>query len=91
MLLTPTRESNVVRSQNKDFQVHQLSKSLLVKAMDALEYYDWGCFNQQCFVESAMSVEIVGGDFSILVVEQSLEAVVSFVHVKGLGVIEVVV
>jgi hypothetical protein len=91
MLLTPTRESNVVRSQNKDFEVHQPSKSFFVKAMDALEYYDWGCFNQQCFLESAMCIEIVGWDFSILVVEQSLEAVISFVQVKGLGVIEVVV
>ena len=91
MKLTSTSKADIVRCQHKDLQVHQLAETIFYDGMNALKDDDWRTLD--CFGHggSFMECKVIGGDHSILSIDQLLQLLVSEVEVKSGWMIEVVV
>jgi hypothetical protein len=83
-------ESDVVRSQNEDFQVHFVSKPLLKNSVNALKHYNWRSFDSLHDIRPLVSRKVITRNLAVLSTEQFIYLFKGHVEVKRIRVIEVV-
>ena len=88
--LDTSGQANIVRSKDKYFQVHHISKPLLKDGMNAFEDNNWGCFNPLHYIGSLVSCKVVCGNQTVLSLEQFINFFVGHVEVECTRVIEIV-
>lgn len=88
--LYSTSESDVVRSQDKDFQVHFFSKPLLKYSVNALKHYNWCSFDSLHDICPLVSRKVITRNLAVLSTEQFIYLFEGHVEVKRIRVIEVV-
>ena len=90
-ILTSTSQSNVIWSQDKEFQVHNFPETTLLNGMDSLKHNDRGRFDSWCDICALMKRKVVRWDFNILTREQFIQLFESQVKIESLRVIKVIV
>ena len=88
--LDTSSQTNIVRSKDKYFQVHNFSKPLFKDGMNAFEDNNWGCLNPLHYISSLVSCKVVCGNQTVLSLEQFIDFFVGHVEVECTRMVEVV-
>ena len=84
-------KTDVIRCQDKDLQVHQVTELLLINGVDAFEHDNGGGVDSRRYFGTLVSGEIVDGDVDIFSINEFIQFLIAKFEVKSIRVIEVVI
>ena len=72
-MLTSASKADVVRGQNENFEIHELSEFSFVKSMDSLKNNDRRRFHNLLFRQALMSCKTICRNFSVFAIKKVIK------------------
>ena len=89
--LNSAGKTDIIRCQNKNLQVHQVTELFLINGVNSFEHDDGSSIDSCSFGGTLVRSKIVDWDVNILTIDELVQFLIAKFEIESGGVIEVVI